>query len=111
MRKRTSLATLLINIAIVLVAQLRTPVQTAETSGTQDPSFENIVSVLKAIENGRASLEQLKGYGVKVVVKFDECSSYHASDHTIVIDVSLSPERGALTFIHEMNHAQYHLGG
>ena len=70
-----------------------------------------IQTVLNQSEIGRAALAQAEQYGVKIQFKPGHGTVYQSFNNTMTIDSAHSPERAALSFVHEMVHARYYHEG
>jgi hypothetical protein len=67
--------------------------------------------VLSQSEIGRAALAQAEQYDVEIHFEAGQGTVYQSNYNTMTIDAAHSPERAALSFVHEMVHAQYHHEG
>lgn len=70
-----------------------------------------IHTILSQSEIGRSALAQAEQYEVKIQFKAGQGTVYHSINNTMTIDAAHSPERAALSFVHEMVHARYHHEG
>lgn len=78
---------------------------------TDDGSFEEIQVILDAIPTGKEALSVWKGYEVKVTFEGGSGSAFRRGSNLVIMDSDKSPLDAALTFVHEMVHAQhYHEG-
>jgi hypothetical protein len=65
-----------------------------------------IESILKATSVGQEAWALKEKYKVGVKFKSGQGTFYDGSPNTMVIDSTYSPARAALSFVHEMNHAE-----
>jgi ribosomal protein S11 len=67
-----------------------------------------IQAILSQSEIGRSALVQAEQYEVKIQFEAGQGTVYQSFNNTMTIDAAHSPERAALSFVHEMVHARYH---
>lgn len=70
-----------------------------------------IQAILSQTEIGRTALAQAEQYDVKIQFKSGQGTVYRSYNNTMTIDAAHSSERAALSFVHEMVHAQHHHEG
>jgi hypothetical protein len=70
-----------------------------------------IQAVLGQSEIGRSALAQAEQYDVEIQFEAGRGTVYQSFNNTMTIDTANSPERAALSFVHEMVHARYHHEG
>jgi hypothetical protein len=81
----------------------------AANSGRGD--FEAVRQILATIPSGQRALQTMEQTGASVAFKSGQGTYFMASSNSIVIDEKHSPMRAALSFVHEIHHAQtYHEG-
>lgn len=82
-----------------------------EPTAEDRAQLRQIELVLNTVPSGRNALALMEKYQVRVKFIPGSGSYYLSSPNTVVIDAVVDanhgPERAALTFVHEMSHAQY----
>ncbi|GIU82510.1 MAG: type VI secretion system tip protein VgrG [Acidobacteria bacterium] len=86
--------------------QLRSQHYIAPPRPGEDPRITQIRNILANSERGRHALEVYDRYGVNPTFNPGQGSSFDHSTNTMNLDPSQSPTNSALTFVHEMNHAE-----
>lgn len=75
----------------------------------EDPRLTEIRNILSQSEIGRHALEVYDRYGVNPSFDAGKGSYFDSSNNTVNLDPSHNSINSALTFVHEMNHAEeYH---
>jgi hypothetical protein len=69
--------------------------------------FEELKKTLTLTKDGRAALARQEGYHVKVIFFRGKGASYDSGTNTIAIGSENDPRSRPLTFVHEMNHAEF----
>lgn len=81
------------------------------TGQTNDWRFDEIRAILKTVPAGREALSVLKKHDVKLRFEGGSGSAFRRQSNLVIMDSDKSPLDAALTFVHEMGHAQhYHEG-
>jgi type VI secretion system secreted protein VgrG len=74
----------------------------------EDPRITSIRNVLANSETGRHALEVYDRYSVNPTFAPDQGSYFNVHTNTVNLDPSEDTTTSALTFVHEMNHAEAH---
>ncbi|MGB7069387.1 MAG: type VI secretion system tip protein TssI/VgrG [Pyrinomonadaceae bacterium] len=74
----------------------------------EDPRVTEIRGILANSEEGRRALEIYDRYGVEPTFREGEGSTFDSDTNTVNLDPNEDPTTSALTFVHEMQHAQEH---
>jgi len=77
----------------------------------EDPRITAMRGTLANSEQGRHALEVYDRYGVSSSFRGGEGSTFDPGDNNMNINPAQSPDRQALGFVHEMNHAEEHHEG
>ncbi|MBE7517308.1 MAG: type VI secretion system tip protein VgrG [Chloracidobacterium sp.] len=77
----------------------------------EDPRITSMRNTLANSAQGRHALEVYDRYGVDPTFNAGEGSYFSSSDNRMNLDPSEDPTTSALTFTHEMNHAEAHHEG
>ena len=103
---------LLVSIALIVMSTSYFGISANGTSQAEAADRMNeIQAVLNQSELGRLVMAQAEQYEVDIQFKAGGGTLYKTFDNAITIDVIHSPERAALSFVHEMVHARYHHEG
>ncbi|MBV6496341.1 MAG: type VI secretion system tip protein VgrG [Acidobacteria bacterium ACB1] len=77
----------------------------------EDPRITAMRGTLANSEQGRHALEVYDRYGVNSTFNGGNGSTFDGSTNTMNLDPTEDPTTSALTFVHEMNHAEEHHEG
>ncbi|MBK6749397.1 MAG: type VI secretion system tip protein VgrG [Acidobacteria bacterium] len=77
----------------------------------EDPRITAMRGTLANSEQGRHALEVYDRYGVSSSFRPGEGSTFDPGDNNMNINPAQTPDRQALGFVHEMNHAEEHHEG
>jgi hypothetical protein len=76
-------------------------------SKKEDPQFTKIKEILNQTPTGREALARQTEFGIGVEFQPGNGTAYHPESDKMIINSTQTPERSALSFVHEMNHAYY----
>lgn len=107
-RRKILLVSITVTIlSIIYLGPITGGVSKVEANGR----MAEITNVLVQIEIGRQALAIAEIYEVEIQFEDSPGAVYRSYNNTMIIDINYSPERAALSFIHEMAHARYYHEG
>lgn len=98
-------------LLLTLIIGFVVKVTTVAAAHDSNKSFEQVRVILEPIPSGQAAINDMSRNQVQVRFQAGKGSYFLASENVIVIDANHEPLRAALSFVHEINHANvWHQG-